>query len=583
MASPFSRPSLKQFLGGSAPLAERNYGYPRRMFVEHDIFDLLPLDGGAFFFTNQLLGGAGTGLFTQGFKSGKLLGSWTGNRCAPTAADIDWVAAYDPEKGPWSPGQQIERHVWLHRLYFLLPFAQEYLRTGKTEWARRWFDFFIAWRRHFPAMGDPLARKAKFTAFIWYDMQPTWRLLVLLHSVFMLGGRRGKSSPLMPGEWAEVYKAIAAHARWVQAEAEDGLNRNATGNHFLQKGTALVAAGTLFPELDGAAAWVKTGQRVIRDQMRREINRDGGSIEASPSYSHFIARLYLDAHLVLQANGQPAIPGLKASIRRQYTFLEGTMSPSGRTLQVGDSYALDARRDLAIVRRLFPLPAVRALQSRCFEASRFVVLHAGETDVYLDAMDVACGHIHTPKPNLMVYRQGRPVLVDCGCVNYDLPEYARHFQTWPAHNVIAPAAFVKDPAARRVVELKLTRFVSAPDGGTAEVLCRYAGKDAKFAWQRVVQLAGDAIEILDRVRSSRRETFAIFFHLAAGARPAIAIRGRRGKLPVQILDQPAVDEKNRRVLTRTVTCRQIGRDVVFRTHLTPKLTKRPCLGNGSEK
>lgn len=564
MKSQFYKPEFKAF-SGKAPRSNRCYAYPAAMVVEYDIFDLLPLDGGAFFFLNQHLGGKSTATFTGGYMSGRLFGPWAGNRKAPPASMLNWFAAYDPEKGPWAPGQKTEQHVWLHRLYFLLPFAQEYLRTGDRTWARRWFEYFAEFRTRFPAMGDPLAPKAKHTAYIWHDMQPTWRLLVMIHSVFMLG-QQGKAAPFSAREWSEIYKAIDVHARWVHEQAADGLTKKSTGNHFLQKGTALVIAGTLFPELENAATWVKTGRSVLRDQMEREINTDGGSIEASPSYSHFIARLYLEAWLILKANRQTEIPGLKDVIARQYGFLEDIMTPAGRTLQVGDSYALDARLDLSIVRRLFNLKPAVTGGNVFHKASRMAVIRSLNTVAYVDAMDVACGHIHTPKPNLLVYHRGKPVLIDSGCVNYDLPEYgSTHFRTWPAHNVVAPEEFVKTPAVRRVVNLELLSSTNGPDGGEVVVLCRYAGDDISFDWKRRVRLAGDAVEIVDDIDASAGGKFTMFLHLAEKSNPGVRVEGAGVSLHAVTGRQAAVDENNRRFMARTLAFSQTGKRLTFRT------------------
>jgi hypothetical protein len=569
----YPRPFLDRHLGRRPRKAAPRYPYSARLLKELDIFDLLVMDGGAFFFTNQHIGAMTTRCFIEAFESGRLLAPWTGGRRrAPAADEVDWFAAYDPEKGPWAPGQKTEQHVWLHRLYFLLPLAQEHFRTGKRLWARRWFDFFMAWRRRFPAMGAPApAPKPHSTAYIWHDMQVTWRLLVLLHSVFLLGSRRGGRA-LAAAEWGEVYRAIAVHARWVRAEVGHALaakkaGDREVGNHFLQKGTALVCAGTLFPEMEGAGDWVAAGRKVIGLHLRRDVCRDGGSVEASPSYSHFIVGLHLLADLMLAANGRPAAPGLAQSIRRQYAFLAATMSPSGRTLQLGDSYSLDARRDLAIVHRLFPLSKVETRRSRCFPASRFAVLRSAHVSVFIDAMDVHCGHIHPAKPNVLVYRGDRPVVVDCGCVNYDLPEYRNHYGSWAAHNVVAPASFLEDRKLWRNIRLSLTACNLTPQGGTVRFECRHDAGKPRFLWRRDVTLADDRLEVLDRVECPRPESVSLLWHLAKGARPNIAISGPRGRLRAGETVHAAVNESNRVSRARTLVCRQTGRLVEFRTVL----------------
>jgi hypothetical protein len=299
-----------------------------------------------------------------------------------------------------------------------LPVAQTYLRTGNRRWARKWYALFHAWRRAFPPMGMPVGRPEE-TAFIWYDMQVTTRLLVLMNSIFLLASRR--RTPFAASQWREIYASVMSHARWVRAEAATQLGEGAGGNHFLQKGMALICVAALFPEAKASPEWMSIGRQVVISQMQNEVKPDGGSVEGSPSYSHFIAGMYLAAYLILKNNRLPPIPGLERSIRDQYRFLEATMTPSGRTLQIGDSYSMDARSDLAAVRRLFELPPSPVRKSRCFPDSRLVILRSSDTDVYLDAMDVRFGHAHPGKPNILVYHRGQPVIVDCGIVDYDDP------------------------------------------------------------------------------------------------------------------------------------------------------------------
>lgn len=567
----YPRPFIGKHLGKRPRRPSPRYPYPADMLRTHDVFEILVMDGGAFFFTNQHLGACGTQRFIEAFESGELLAPWTaGRRGPPSVADIDWFAAFDPEQGPWAPGQRIEQHVWLHRLYFLLPLAQQYFRTGDRRWARFWYEFFMGWRRRFPAMGmPPPAPAPRATAYIWHDMQATWRLLALLHSVFLLG-RRERGGALSAAEWADVYRAIFVHARWVHAEAAGALERDNgerrhVGNHFLQKGTALICAAAFFPEFEGSSAWLAAGRRVVRAHARRDIYADGGSVEASPSYSHFIAGLHLLAQRALAVNGLASIAGLTGSLRRQYAFLEGAMSPAGRTLQVGDSYALDARKDLSIVRRLFPLPALRARRSRIFAASRLAVLRSERVSVFIDAMDVCCGHIHAAKPNVLVYCGERPVVVDGGCVNYDRPEWRSHFRGWPAHNVVTPRFLAGDPAAGRAIELRLEDFSQDAAGGAVGIRCRVTEGGASYAWRRDVVLRGDRLEIRDRVKGSRAETFTLWWHLAEHAEPCVEMHGQDGKLRWREMAHDAVDENNRVFRARTLLCRQSGSQAEFRT------------------
>jgi hypothetical protein len=243
------------------------------------------------------------------------------------------------------------------------------------------------------------------------------------------------------------------------------------------------------------------------------------------------------------------------------------MSPSGRTLQLGDSYALNARDDLSVVRRLFPLPPAKRRGGRIFSASRFAVLRSAKLSAYVDAMDVGCGHIHPAKPNVLVFAENRPLLVDCGCVNYDSPLHRIHFASWPAHNVVVPGTFADEPKSRRDVKLTLETARLSAAGGEVRLVCRHDGKQTSFVWRRIVNLSGNRLEIHDRLVSPRKETFALLWHWAENARHSVKVFGTKGELTVCETTQPAINEENREYQARTSVCRQTGKCVEFHTVL----------------
>jgi len=547
------------------------YPYPASLFRQHDIFPLFALDGGAFFFTMEHLKGATGADFLAALETGELLAPWM------VDGKLQWDKVYDDT---WADGDRwkAEQHVWLNRLYFLLPIAQQAFRTGHKKWSRLWFKHFRAWSRAHPRPdGAPWTDGAKY---VWRDMQVTWRLLVLLHSVFMLG----RSAGLGRGDWAAIYDSILEHAEHVYAEAKADFRDDRPGNHFLQKGMALILAGTLFPEFPRAHSYLTLGRRIIREQMGTEIYADGGSIEASPSYSHFIARTYLDAHLALQANGLPRIRDLESCIRRQYAFLRETATPDGRTLQLGDSYTMDAELDLRIVSKLLPLDlqSEPPTGSRAFKESCFAVLRSGRLTAYVDGMPFGAWHCHMGKPNLVAYWDGKPVLVDAGCCNYDLPEHRDWFQTAPAHNVVLVEPQEADlPISRtNAPAMKLTAFRTSSRGSQATFTHRFASSDFDYVWTRKIRLDGETLTLADRVHCSAPARCTLLLHFAPSR-----IRALRGGGQINVCGEgwelamhdevgqaielhrskrPAMDASNLPYDAPMLALSRAGRDVEFR-------------------
>jgi len=575
------------------------------MFRKYDIFPLFILDSGAFLFTNEHLGGAEGKDFIKAFNSGKLQHPWMRN------GKINWDCIYDenvPNLSKLSNGKYdnnygvrlnsiipVEKHVWINRLMFLLPIAQQAFLTKRKKWTEIWYHYFNDWLKmhpyphkheighgegagpHFDAAAAKNGKKYlgewEKTKFIWYDMEVTWRLLVLIHSSFLLS----HVSSLKKPQWHSVYNAIMQHANHVHKEAAEELKRGYRWNHFLQKGTALLYAGLLFPEMPDAKKWISTGRKIVAHLMKTDILPDGGSIETCPSYSHFIARLFLDAYCLLQVNRQSALRGLKASLLRQYDFLRKTMSPSGKTLQLSDSYALDARLDLEIVAQFLPLKKGKAGGSVFFKDSCMAVLRNERITAYLDGTSLIAGHAHPGKPNLLLYIKGKPAIVDPGSPNYDSPERWTWFKSAHAHNTV----FV-EPAGRKCQNSKQTipdiRMIhSGKAGKTSEVIM--AVRTPSYTLLRTLRLTPKCLEVIDEVNAKQKVSCEFLLHFAESSlsvkdktdflvtsknwKLLITDRSKTESVDVATCEKPAFDESNRPFLAQRLSVKKEGKQVRY--------------------
>ncbi len=553
--------------------------YAKKLFETHDVFPLLILDGGAFFFSQQHLGGGTAADFVRALEAGSLFAPWLDRK------KVLWDRAYDDTAGS-ACRPAMEKHVWLNRLYFLLTVAQQFLRTKDEKWPRLWFEFFADWMKAHPypklkagSLDDPpnmiLEDHAKG---VWHDMQVAWRLLVLVHSVYMLE----KSRSLKKAHWEAIYEAIRLHARHVYGEAaRDLATGKGRGNHFLQKGAALLYAGVLFPEFPEAERFIETGRAVVENQMSREIRSDGGSVEASPSYSHFIARLYLDACLLLARNKLPPISGLKPCVQKQYRFLDETASPAGRTLQLSDSYALDADADLSLVSGLLPFTRSNRSRSICFKESCFAVLRSRRAAVYLDGMALGMGHHHAGKPNLLVFVDGKPLVVDLGCANYDLKIFPDWFKIAPAHNVVLVSTDREElglPRWQQTPVIRVAGFEQRRDYSAVMMVYESSSEQLRYEWTRTVLLRQKTIEVIDRVAAPAPVHARQVFHLAPintampdGAHQVaiqwdgadIVLRQVGGQTHFERAYRPAVGPDNEITYAPELSLRAHGTDVQF--------------------
>ena len=261
----------------------------------------------------------------------------------------------------------------------------------------------------------------------------------------------------------------------------------------------------LFPEFFDGERVLEIAKQLIVLNMEKSIFSDGCNNEDSLSYSHFIARLYLEAELFLKYNGYPEIEGLHNSVQKQYEFLFKFSSPSGKSLQIGDSYALDAVEDVEYVNSFYPLDFIRERKTCLFADSRMAVLKNNDFTVYVDAMNMDQWHQHFGRPHFLMFKGEMPLVVDSGSVNYDRGYIRQHLNSERSHNVICATEI---PLTKRPSNetLRVTEF-SDGDVVTLEIENKVVGENKSYTWVRRFELYSDRLEIVDSVKATEKMHF----------------------------------------------------------------------------
>jgi hypothetical protein len=518
----YIRPYFDAFLQKQDIFASQHtplYPYAIACIRQHDIFDIYPLDGGAYFFTLQHLGSVSGERMIEAYEQGDLLAPWLEDH------QVRWNKVWEESKH----GQQrrIEQHVWLNRLYFLLPFAQQCLvGTDSQRWADLWIQYFKSWLKTQAPYQNPDDK----SNYVWKDMQVTWRTLVLIHSIHMLGYAQQQALiNITASDWHLIYQQLWEHSQMVYAEAaksQDMLHIQAPhkylGNHHLQKGMALLLSGILFAEWPGADKQIVLGRAIVKSMMTSEITADGGSIEASPSYSHFIARLYVDTYAVLRDNHHQTIPGLLESIQKQYHFLQCAASPQGLTLQISDSYPKDVRGDLALVSQILPEIEIApepqdATYVRVYNDTGLAIIHTGALTIYIDAMQHrGMSHIHAGRPHFLLFYDNQPVFIDSGACNYDNPLLKNWLKVAEAHNCVTVRRPGEEPSWSQHImpQIKMVSTWIAND--RVELTYTYCSDtkfEAQYVWTRRFVISPNQLELYDEVDAVEPVIGTFYLHL----------------------------------------------------------------------
>jgi len=547
----YTRPCFRPVAHSGETNVEPRYHYPRELFEDRDVFRVFILDGGAFFFTTEFLGGASGQDFLEAYRSGKLLAPWWDGQ------SLDW----DNATRQLLDGAHLrmEQYAWLKRLYFMLPFAHNFFLTGSKESAAFWFLHFESWFQHTRCVDTTAAPDTPLWIVAWrrrlgrlvkpfgmmpfkrrtsgaqlnhagalklasQDMQLSWPLLVLIHSVFLLSSRPG----LEDQNWNRVYSCIEELSGRLYHEAKLEMRLGlGKGNHFLHKGMALLFSGVLFPEFVGSQQLVELARRIIGFHARQETTKDGANIEMCPSYSHFMARLHLDATLLLEANKLPPIRNLYSTVLKEYHFLHQTESPEGSALPINESFRFDASHERKIVRHLVPSFGFPLQESRLFPDSSFAVLRNGSFTVYVDGHDADVRHHHEGKPNLLIYAARHEVLVDQGCCNYDRERARDGYSNAVAHNVVRlePLSGGFQGEQKGAGKVRLFDFDCKKSTKSISMSRHATTGGIRYRWERDVMIAGNEIEIRDRIESKKVARIILVFHFPGSSTVTIRPNG----------------------------------------------------------
>ena len=480
------------------------FPYSREKLQEKPIFPAYVFDGGAFFFLNDVFGTSNSDILMEKTLSGELFKYWEQD------GKFNWRAVWN-KWTDWQYANEWESHCWLHRLYILLPLAQHYCKTGDKKYADAWLKILKDWDINNPyrPVNDP-------DDHIWYDMQVAWRTINLVHSIFLFGDEKAMSE----ADWNYVYDLLRLHVRHLHKEGKEHRELQKIGqklgNHTLQIGMALIMVGCLLPELEEADQMMETGRAIVEAILERAISVEGVSRENAVSYAHFIARLFVEADLLLQYNGFGGLSN-RERICKQYEYLYQFSSPEGKTMQIGDSYALDALADVDFVNSVYPMDFLREKKTVVMSDGGLSVLRNERFDLYIDAAQPGPNgyafHQHYGKPTFVLYCDGKPMIVDRGCPNYDRSDLYCELYVASAHNAITCEEMPLNNEKLYSTDVKEILSLSklTVEDGAQKISVQNHTIDPsgrEFTLVREFALYDDKLEITDTVTASEKMHFA---------------------------------------------------------------------------
>jgi len=327
----------------------------------------------------------------------------------------------------------------------------------------------------------------------------------------------------MPPDLRERFlTALYRHGRHLELNLSIYFSPN---THLLGEAVALHAVGVWFPEWPRAAQWRKTGDRIVREAMRRQVRNDGSHFEQS-LYYHVYA---LDFFLLHSRLAGPD-PEYDANLRRMAEFLHAVMGPARVLPIIGDddggrlSHPYGDRaafgRETLKAGQVGDLPH----RSHLFKDSGIAVMVAGDVHIVVKAGgfgEGSGGHSHSDVLSLVVRSGDREVLIDPGTFTYVSDPVERDaFRGSAAHNTIridgrdqavpaGPFRWRDKPA------VQVHEWSTARDRDVLEASCAYAGFTHR---RRIVFHKPGRLVIVDSVAGPEGEhTVEQFWHLGSVA------------------------------------------------------------------
>ena len=159
------------------------------------------------------------------------------------------------------------------RFLFVYPLARAYAISGDERFPAGFWSAIENWAANSPLMSGPLwicGQESSLRILAW-----SFALYAFLHS-----------PATTPERVALLLSMIAAHA-WRTMQTV-GYARSQRSNHLISEAVGLWTAGTLYPELNDAAAWQKRGAQLLREAVLDQITPEGAYLQDSFNYQRMV-------------------------------------------------------------------------------------------------------------------------------------------------------------------------------------------------------------------------------------------------------------------------------------------------------
>ena len=435
-------PHQENLINADHNLCDKTGTFPFTHYLrQYDVGDYIPKDQGGKFIQMEILNTEEDALIVEKIQNGILQQVY--------GDPIDWVRFEKLE---------LEKSVWLARLYFIPSFARIYYLTKE----KHYLDYALSFTRLWYRENSQLAQDGK-TRYNWTDMQIAWRCIHLSWLYFLGEDQLSRNDKEFIADILQNHSSVL-----LEHFGEQKLNEF---NHQAHGALAMLYVGALFPGMPHAGELLSTAQRILEHHIRHAFYPDGGNVEQMFGYYPFEAHIFRDAYLLCTANNIALPAGIESLLYKMREYLLMVKQPDDTMPVVNDSYEMPVTPIVATLSTLLSQPISQKNRSKLFAETQIGIVR-DDADWYLLANPAKSigAHMHAGRLAFNFWYKGSPLLRDSGCCNYDDPLLVSWYRTTKAHNTViidgkSDAATSADIlwAAKRETDNKIVDFEQQHD------------------------------------------------------------------------------------------------------------------------
>lgn len=234
-----------------------------------------------------------------------------------------------------------------------------------------------------------------------------------------------------------LLETIYVHGWWISKNLS--LN-SSLGNHTICEAVGLIFAGAIFKNTPEGADWLKTGIRLLREELKHQVLDDGGPAEQSLNYHRFVLDLYWLGLDFLETNRLCECGDLRTRLIQGEHFLRCFQTRRGSLPQIGDSD--DGQAIAPGVSPKRGTPQIGPVEIQVFRTSGYTVIHTPNNVAFsFDhgplGMSPFYNHGHADALSITLSKDGESLLVDPGTYRYNgESQFRKYFKGTSAHNTV---------------------------------------------------------------------------------------------------------------------------------------------------